>query len=125
MLYKFETPKKTFICEDNSYLVEYLILPFEITKFRFWLWLKNPIVQVYRYKNERWVMLYQRNYRELLKRNKDMKDNITIHNKHKFNLKELRHIAVNFAISCENGYKMDFDNWFKDISGDWRNIANR
>ena len=45
--------------------------------------------------------------------------------KRKFNLNELRHIAVNFAITCEKGYKGDFDSWFNGISGEWRKIANR
>lgn len=45
--------------------------------------------------------------------------------KRKFNLNELRHIAVNYAISCEKGYKGDFDSWFNAISSEWRKIANR
>lgn len=45
--------------------------------------------------------------------------------KYKFNLNELRHIAINFAISCEKGYEGDFDRWFKTISPKWRKIANR
>ena len=45
--------------------------------------------------------------------------------KRKFNLNELRHIAVNFAITCEKGYKGDFDSWFNGISVEWRKIANR
>ena len=45
--------------------------------------------------------------------------------KRKFNLNELRHIAVNFAITCEKGYKGDFDSWFNGISDEWRKIANR
>jgi len=42
-----------------------------------------------------------------------------------FNLNELRHIAVNFAINCEKGYGGDFDSWFNKTSPDWREIANR
>lgn len=42
----------------------------------------------------------------------------------KYNLNELRHIAVNFAITCEKGYQGDFDSWFNKISPDWRKIAN-
>lgn len=34
---------------------------------------------------------------------------------------ELRHISVNFAVSCEKGYQGDFDSWFSNISKDWRN----
>jgi len=45
--------------------------------------------------------------------------------KRKFNLNELRHIAVNFAITCEKGYRGDFDSWLNGISGEWRKIANR
>lgn len=41
-----------------------------------------------------------------------------------YNLKELRHIAINYAISCEKGYKGSFDDWFKGIFDEWRNIAN-
>lgn len=41
-----------------------------------------------------------------------------------FNLNELRHIAVNYAISCENGYHGDFDSWFNTISNEWRIVAN-
>jgi hypothetical protein len=43
----------------------------------------------------------------------------------KYSLDELRHIAVNFAINCEKGYKGDFDSWFNGISSDWRKIANK
>lgn len=42
-----------------------------------------------------------------------------------FNLDELRHIAVNYAISCEKGFKGSFDSWFNTISPDWKKIANR
>lgn len=45
--------------------------------------------------------------------------------KRKFNINELRHIAVNFAITCEKGYKGDFDSWFSGTSDEWRKIANR
>ncbi len=51
--------------------------------------------------------------------------NIGAVSKRKFNLNELRHIAVNFAITCEKGYKGDFDRWFNGESGEWRKIANR
>lgn len=42
-----------------------------------------------------------------------------------FNLNEVRHLAVNYAINCEKGYKGSFDNWFNIISPEWREIANR
>lgn len=57
--------------------------------------------------------------------NTDKKLHISDVSKRKFNLNELRHIAVNFAITCEKGYKGDFDSWFNGISGEWRKIANR
>ena len=43
----------------------------------------------------------------------------------RFNLNELRHIAVNFAITCEKGYGGDFDSWFNSTSDEWRKIANK
>ena len=42
-----------------------------------------------------------------------------------FNSFELRHLATNFAIACEKGYKGSYDAWFKGISSTWREIANR
>ena len=42
-----------------------------------------------------------------------------------FNLKEVRHLSANFAISCLNGYNGSFDDWFNKISPDWRKIANK
>jgi len=33
---------------------------------------------------------------------------------------ELRHLAVNYAIICEKGFTGSFDEWFKNISPDWR-----
>ena len=42
-----------------------------------------------------------------------------------YNLKELRHLSVNFAITCLNGYNGSFDEWFNKTSPDWRKIANR
>jgi hypothetical protein len=46
-------------------------------------------------------------------------------NKRTYNDDELRHIAVNFAIHCLNGYEGSFTDWFNGISKDWRKIANR
>ena len=34
----------------------------------------------------------------------------------KYTIGELRHIAVNFAITCEKGYTGSFDNWFKSTN---------
>jgi hypothetical protein len=42
-----------------------------------------------------------------------------------FNSFEIRHLATNFAITCEKGYKGSYDAWFKSISSTWRDIANR
>jgi len=42
-----------------------------------------------------------------------------------FNSFETRHLATNFAITCEKGYKGSYDAWFKGISSTWREIANR
>ncbi len=42
-----------------------------------------------------------------------------------FNLKEVRHLAVNFAIHCSNGYEGSFDEWYNNISPQWREIANQ
>jgi hypothetical protein len=42
-----------------------------------------------------------------------------------FNLYELRHIAVNFAINCEKGYQGSFDSWFAKINPKWRKLANK
>jgi len=43
----------------------------------------------------------------------------------KFNFNEVRHLAVNFAINCEKGYKGSFDDWYNGISSDWKKIANK
>jgi hypothetical protein len=59
--------------------------------------------------------------KELKKMEDEIEHNV---NKRKFNINELRHIAVNFAIACEKGYKSSFDNWFNGISDEWRKIAN-
>lgn len=42
-----------------------------------------------------------------------------------FNMNEVRHLAVNYAITCEKGYQDSFDNWYNHISSDWRKIANK
>jgi len=42
-----------------------------------------------------------------------------------FNMNEVRHLAANFAITCEKGYRDSFDSWYSGISKDWRKIANR
>ena len=42
-----------------------------------------------------------------------------------YNLNELSHIAINFAISCENGYSKSFSEWMKGLDGDWRKVANK
>ena len=42
-----------------------------------------------------------------------------------FNLDEMRHLAVNYAITSLNGYNGSFDSWYSRISPNWRKIANR
>lgn len=38
---------------------------------------------------------------------------------------ELRHLAVNYAISCEKGFQGSFDAWLGDISSDWREYVHK
>lgn len=45
--------------------------------------------------------------------------------KESFNLKEVRHLSVNYAINCLNGYEGSFDMWYNKISPKWREIANQ
>jgi len=56
-----------------------------------------------------------------------VKDNsITIKKvKDSFNLKEVRHLASNFALAYGNGYKGSFDSWYSNIFSDWEKIANQ
>lgn len=42
-----------------------------------------------------------------------------------FSLNEVRHLAVNYAITCEKGYDGTFDDWFSSLSPSWREIAIR
>lgn len=42
-----------------------------------------------------------------------------------FTMDEMRHLAVNYAITCLKGYNGSFDEWYKGISKDWRKIANK
>lgn len=43
----------------------------------------------------------------------------------KFTYNELRHLAVNFAISCEKGYGKSFDEWYMGLTdGYWREVAH-
>jgi hypothetical protein len=69
------------------------------------------------------IVIFTYKYQWKMKNEENL--NISDVSKRKFNLNELRHIAVNFAISCEKGYKGDFDSWFNGISGEWRKIANK
>lgn len=41
-----------------------------------------------------------------------------------FNIDEMRHLAVNYAINCVKGYEGSFDEWYNTVSPDWRHIAN-
>lgn len=67
MIYKFKNNKNEFITEDNRSLVETLTFPKEITKFRFWLWLTNPNIKIYRYKNNTWDLVFNFPYKKLLR----------------------------------------------------------
>jgi hypothetical protein len=42
-----------------------------------------------------------------------------------YNVDELRHVAVNYAINCMHGYEGNFEDWFSIASPSWRDIANR
>lgn len=42
-----------------------------------------------------------------------------------YNTDELRHIAVNYAISCIKGSTAGFELWFNGLSPKWREIANQ
>ena len=42
-----------------------------------------------------------------------------------FNFDELRHLAVNYAITSLKGYNGSFENWYSKISPRWKEIANR
>ena len=42
-----------------------------------------------------------------------------------FNSNELRHLAVNYAITCMKGYKGSFEKWYIGLDISWRTIANR
>lgn len=44
---------------------------------------------------------------------------------YKYNFDELCYIAVNYAITCEKGYKGSFDSWFNKIGDEWKKIANK
>lgn len=44
--------------------------------------------------------------------------------KESFNLNEVRHLAINYAITCMKGYTGSFDDWFTNIDN-WKAIANR
>lgn len=52
------------------------------------------------------------------------KDGYSLGDKREFNEFELRHLAVNFAISCGKGSTQSFEDWFSGISSDWLIIAN-
>ncbi len=48
--------------------------------------------------------------------------------KNLYNLNELRHIAVNYAVTClqsSDGWDIVFDDWLKNINPNWRHIANQ
>lgn len=38
----------------------------------------------------------------------------------RFSFREMEHIAVNYAIHCEKGYKGSFRSYYKGVKSDWR-----
>jgi hypothetical protein len=42
-----------------------------------------------------------------------------------FNMDEMRHLAINYAINCMKGYDGSFDDWYNNLSKDWIEIANK
>lgn len=42
-----------------------------------------------------------------------------------YSMDELRHLAVNYAISCEKGFQGSFDAWLSDISPSWREYVSK
>jgi len=38
---------------------------------------------------------------------------------------EIRHIAVNYAITCQKGYNGSFESWIRDLSPNWRENVNK
>lgn len=48
-----------------------------------------------------------------------------IRNNELFNINEVRHLAINFAITCLKGSTLNFDEWYNNISPNWRTIANK
>lgn len=40
--------------------------------------------------------------------------------KEKFSFREMEHIAVNYAITCQKGYTGSFRDYMKSINKDWR-----
>jgi len=42
-----------------------------------------------------------------------------------YNWNELVHIAMNYAINCQKGYQGNFEDYMKNVTPEWRKIANR
>lgn len=42
-----------------------------------------------------------------------------------FNEDEMRHLAVNYAITCQKGYQGSFEDWYAGLASNWKNIANQ
>ncbi len=47
-----------------------------------------------------------------------------IDSKETYNGDEMRHLAINYAITCQKGYSGSFESWLKDLGPKWREIAN-
>jgi hypothetical protein len=68
MIYKLVTKRKEYYGErTNETPKDRVCFPDTIRKFRFWLWYKNPQVQVYRYNNYKWECVFNFPYRKLWK----------------------------------------------------------
>ncbi len=52
-------------------------------------------------------------------------DNLGLLPKEIYNDDEMRHLAVNYAITCQKGYSGSFESWMRDLSPKWREIANK
>ncbi len=52
-------------------------------------------------------------------------ENLGLLGKETYTRDELRHLAVNYAISCEKGFQGSFDAWLEDISPDWRECISK
>lgn len=45
--------------------------------------------------------------------------------KERFSFREMEHIAVNYAISCQKGYSGSFRDYMKGINKNWRGLLKK